>query len=53
LGDLVKEVEKLVEELGVQSTNELRGEMSMEKYVEPTAFERTSYIKLLQSYGRI
>jgi dihydroorotate dehydrogenase (fumarate) len=53
LGDLISEVEKLLEELGVQSTNELRGAMSMEKYVEPTVFERTSYIKLLQSYGRI
>jgi dihydroorotate dehydrogenase (fumarate) len=53
MGDLISEVEELLEELDFQSTNELRGAMSMEKYIEPTVFERTSYIKLLQSYGRI
>ncbi len=31
----------------------LQGKLSLQHYVEPTAFERASYIKLLQGYVRI
>jgi dihydroorotate dehydrogenase (fumarate) len=53
LADIVTETGQLIETIGAESIEELRGEVSLEAYVEPTAFERGSYIQLLQSYGRI
>ncbi len=53
LGGILKETEQLLDELGAGSVADVRGDVSLEAYVEPTAFERGSYIQLLQSYGRI
>jgi dihydroorotate dehydrogenase (fumarate) len=41
-----------LDEKGVRSLGELKGNLSLQSYVEPWAFERASYLKLLQSYGR-
>ena len=41
-----------LDEKGVGSLSELKGNLSLQSYVEPWAFERASYLKLLQSYGR-
>ena len=43
----------LVEVFGEDSLENLRGSLSLENHVEPAAFERSSYIKLLQGFGRI
>jgi dihydroorotate dehydrogenase (fumarate) len=53
LTGIVEETEQLLDKLGAESFDEVRGDVSLEAYVEPTAFERGSYIQLLQSYGRI
>jgi dihydroorotate dehydrogenase (fumarate) len=53
LRELVQELESEVEQQGVASLSELRGLMSLQEQVEPIAYERASYIKLLQNYGRI
>jgi dihydroorotate dehydrogenase (fumarate) len=53
LTDLLEGTEMLMDKLGMDSISEIKGELSLEQYAEPAAFERTSYIKLLQSYGRI
>lgn len=50
--ELVEGVANRLEEKGVDSISELRGNLSLQSYVEPWAFERASYLKLLQSYGR-
>lgn len=42
-----------MDSLEIASIEGLVGDLSLQKYVEPLAFERASYIKLLQSYGRI
>lgn len=51
--ELLKDLGARMDALGVESITKLKGSLSLESYVEPTAFERSSYIKLLQSYGRI
>lgn len=43
----------LVEVFGEDSLENLRGSLSLENHVDPAAFERSSYIKLLQGFGRI
>ena len=53
LTQILQEAEALLEKLEVTSLNSLKGSLSLQNYVEPTAFERASYIKLLQSFGRI
>jgi dihydroorotate dehydrogenase (fumarate) len=50
--ELVEGVANRLEEKGIDSISELRGNLSLQSYVEPWAFERASYLKLLQSYGR-
>jgi len=50
--ELVEGVSKGLEEKGHGSIGELKGNLSLQSYVEPWAFERASYLKLLQSYGR-
>lgn len=53
LSSLLKETNELLEILGMDSVSSVRGSLSLENYAEPAAFERASYIKLLQSYKRI
>ena len=50
---IVADFEALVEVFGEDSLENLRGSLSLENHVEPAAFERSSYIKLLQGFGRI
>jgi dihydroorotate dehydrogenase (fumarate) len=50
--ELVEGVSNKLDEKGIGSLGELKGNMSLQSYVEPWAFERASYLKLLQSYGR-
>lgn len=53
LSSLLKETNELMDILGIDSVSSMRGSMSLENYAEPAAFERASYIKLLQGYKRI
>jgi dihydroorotate dehydrogenase (fumarate) len=53
LSRLLKETNELLDILGMDSVSSIRGSLSLENYAEPAAFERASYIKLLQSYKRI
>lgn len=53
LKSLIKETNELLDILGMESVSSIRGTLSLENFAEPAAFERASYIKLLQSYGRI
>jgi dihydroorotate dehydrogenase (fumarate) len=50
--ELLDGVTKRLDEKGHSSLEELKGNLSLQSYVEPWAFERASYLKLLQSYGR-
>jgi dihydroorotate dehydrogenase (fumarate) len=50
--EIVDGLSKRLDEKGRSSLGELRGNLSLQSYVEPWAFERSSYLKLLQSYGR-
>ena len=50
--ELLDGVTKRLDEKGHSSLGELKGNLSLQSYVEPWAFERASYLKLLQSYGR-
>jgi dihydroorotate dehydrogenase (fumarate) len=51
--ELLDETAQLMDKLEIESLSSIRGSMSLQNYVEPQAFERASYIKLLQGYGRI
>jgi dihydroorotate dehydrogenase (fumarate) len=53
LRDLIRETSVPMEKLGLESVSDAKGSMSLERYVEPTAFERASYIRILQSFGSI
>lgn len=53
LKSLIEETNELLDILGMESVSSIRGTLSLQNYAEPAAFERASYIKLLQSYGRI
>jgi dihydroorotate dehydrogenase (fumarate) len=53
LGVMLDTLGKRMDELEIASIEGLVGDLSLQEYVEPLAFERASYIKLLQSYGRI
>ena len=53
LKGIIADFEVLVEVFGEDSLENLRGSLSLDNYVEPAAFERASYIKLLQGFGRI
>jgi dihydroorotate dehydrogenase (fumarate) len=50
--ELLDGVTRRLDEKGHGSLEELKGNLSLQSYVEPWAFERASYLKLLQSYGR-
>jgi dihydroorotate dehydrogenase (fumarate) len=53
LKEMLDGVNLLMDHLEMKSISEIKGDLSLENYAEPAAFERTSYIKLLQSYKRI
>jgi dihydroorotate dehydrogenase (fumarate) len=53
LTEITEGTKQLIEKLGFSSVADLKGTMSLQNYVEPAAFERASYIKLLQSFGRM
>ena len=53
LGEIIKGFEQELDELNIGSLADVRGSLSLLEQVEPTAYERAGYIKLLQSYGRI
>lgn len=53
LKSLLEETDALLDILGMESVSSIRGTLSLQNYAEPAAFERASYIKLLQGYGRI
>jgi dihydroorotate dehydrogenase (fumarate) len=53
LESLIRGTGRLMEKLELDSIEKAKGMMSLDRYVEPTAFERASYIKMLQSFGRI
>ncbi len=52
ISELVQGLADRMDEKGINSIEELKGRLSLQSYVEPWAFERASYLKLLQSYGR-
>ena len=51
--EILKDLDKRLDAIEVESVDAIKGSLSLGNYIEPTAFERSSYIKLLQSYGRI
>lgn len=53
LAGMLDDLKRRLDELQADSIASLQGKLSLQHYVEPTAFERASYIKLLQGYGRI
>lgn len=53
LRTILADLERRMDELGLESIESVRGRLSLERHVEPAVFERVSYIKLLQSFGRI
>jgi dihydroorotate dehydrogenase (fumarate) len=53
LPSLIRETVSLMDQLELDSVSSAKGNMSLERYIEPTAFERASYIRILQSFGRI
>lgn len=50
---LVRETNEQMDKMEIESVISIKGCLSLQEYVEPSAFERASYIKLLQSFGRI
>jgi dihydroorotate dehydrogenase (fumarate) len=53
LSELIQGFEQELDAQGVNALAEIRGSLSLLGQVEPTAYERAGYVKLLQSYGRI
>ena len=53
LREIIRGFEQELDEQGIGTLAELRGSLSLLEQVEPTAYERAGYVKLLQSYGRI
>jgi dihydroorotate dehydrogenase (fumarate) len=53
LTEIVRELGTLMDKLGMPSVESVRGRLSLQSHIEPAAFERASYVKLLQSFGRI
>ncbi len=52
VAELVRGVAERMERKGIHSIEDMKGQLSLQSYVEPWAFERASYLRLLQSYGR-
>jgi dihydroorotate dehydrogenase (fumarate) len=53
LREIVRGLETRMDQLGLDSVDTVRGTLSLQSHIEPAAFERASYIKLLQSFHRI
>lgn len=53
LTTILKDLEEQMDRLEIESIESIQGCLSLQEYVEPSAFERASYIKLLQGFGRI
>jgi dihydroorotate dehydrogenase (fumarate) len=52
ISELVEGLDRRLDEKGIHALADVKGNLSLQSYVEPWAFERASYLKLLQSYGR-
>lgn len=52
ISELVQGLGDRMDAKGIESIGDVKGNLSLQSYVEPWAFERASYLKLLQSYGR-
>lgn len=50
ISELVKGLHAWMDGKGYESLDEIKGKLSLKSYVEPSAFERGSYMKLLNSY---
>jgi len=50
ISDLIKGVYAWMDDKGYESLSDFKGKLSLKSYVEPAAFERGSYMKLLNSY---
>ncbi|MFZ5916320.1 MAG: dihydroorotate dehydrogenase-like protein [Chloroflexota bacterium] len=50
ISELVKGVYAWMDGKGYESLGDFKGKMSLKSYIEPAAFERGSYMKLLNSY---
>jgi dihydroorotate dehydrogenase (fumarate) len=50
IGEILIELENWLEEHNYQSLSELRGVMSQQAVIEPAAFERASYLKILNTF---
>jgi dihydroorotate dehydrogenase (fumarate) len=50
MSELLKGVHAWMDRRGYTSLNQIRGKLGLQSYVEPAAFERGSYMKLLNSY---
>jgi dihydroorotate dehydrogenase (fumarate) len=50
ISELLKGVYAWMDGKGYQTLDEIRGKLCLKSYVEPAAFERGSYMKLLNSY---
>jgi dihydroorotate dehydrogenase (fumarate) len=50
LGVLLQDLETQMEENGFDSIESIKGTLSLENYAEPAAFERASYLKMLNEY---
>jgi dihydroorotate dehydrogenase (fumarate) len=53
LGEILRDLGALMDKLEMPSVESVRGRLSLQSHIAPAAFERSSYIKLLQSFGRI
>jgi dihydroorotate dehydrogenase (fumarate) len=50
IGDVVRDLERWMEEHEYKSVTQMQGSMSQLNVAEPTAFERANYMKMLQSW---
>ena len=50
VGELVQDLETQMEKNGFDSIESIKGTLSLENYAEPAAFERASYLKMLNEY---
>jgi len=50
ISEMVKDIHAWMNDKGYESLKALKGKLSLKSYVEPAAFERGSYMKLLNSY---
>lgn len=53
ISEIIKGIERWMEENEYKSIDMMKGSMSQKKIAQPAAFERANYMKLLQSYKTI